>query len=357
MSLIWNLDLSTKICTYISIIFFLLANGNNWGWVIVFCGLTYFWSDIDEDDIGDDLEEYIEFFLDEFGLFDKWSNNVIESLEKYEDLKDHYKHNYSDQYTEAFNVFTRRDEDYLHAPIDHDYFREHKEQMDHDLELFLWGYLRLGNQYEYKYRGLNESQIENLKTAQTFYDSIHNTFNVKFTDKDDIPAEMMYDYDHVDQDFADYLYIYKFAEKYYDWFHTSNYPPLNNTIRDWEELYLEQLIDKYDKKERGKLLNDQYNIISMFLINKNTNLFNYSDFYYLNKRKELFSQPYPFLAIKENNYYVIHKNNDRWRNTWDYHLIKDLYYYSDFKELDKILIQQEFIDTLILNNYVIKSKT
>lgn len=178
MSLIWNLDLSTKICTYISIIFFLLSSGN-WSWVVIFCGLTYYWSEIDEDDIGDDLEEYIEFFLDEFGLFDKWSNNVIESLEKYENLSEHYNMNYSDQHTDNLNAFTRRDSDYLDKPIDYDHFRENREKLDMELEFMLKRYLKLENEYEYEYRGLSESEIRNLKTAQNFYDSIHSTFSEK----------------------------------------------------------------------------------------------------------------------------------------------------------------------------------
>lgn len=94
--------------------------------------------------------------------------------------------------------------------------------------------------------------------------------------------------------------------------------------------------------------------MSTILINKNNNLFDYSNLYYLNRRQELFYHPYPLLGFKEDNYYVIHRNSLRWRNAWDYHLVKDLYCYTDSKELNKILEQQEFIDTLIKNDYVIK---
>lgn len=146
--------------------------------------------------------------------------------------------------------------------------------------------------------------------------------------------------------------MYKFAEKYYDWFHTSTYPLLNNTIKDWNELYLEKLIDKCDRPIKGRVSEENYNDLSTFLIYKNNN---FSSLTYLDLRKELFNHPYPIMSIKENNYYLIQNNFDRWRNSWDYYLIKDLYYYADFKEWNKILTQQEFINNLMKNNYVIRT--
>jgi hypothetical protein len=77
-------------------------------------------------------------------------------------------------------------------------------------------YLKLGDSYEYEYRGLTDSQRENLKTAQNFYDSIHDEIFSKYTDNEDSNMNKTYDYDEIDPDFADYLYLYKFAEKYYD---------------------------------------------------------------------------------------------------------------------------------------------
>lgn len=349
MSITWNLDLSVRSITYVLAIVFSVYNGS-YGWIIIFFGLIYFWSELDEDEIGDDLEEYIEFFLDECGLHDKWANNVIESLERYENLIQYYSKTYSDSHTDTRNIYIKKDEDYLFDPIDYDHFRENKELFDKELEMFLTQYLQLGNEYEYKYRGLTSEQIKNLETAQNFYDSINNTFYIKYTNEDDVGVRKSYDYEDIDPDFGDYVYLYKLAEKYYDWFHTSNYPLLNNTIKDWEELYLEKLIDKYDKKSKGVIDTEQNYSISKFLIKKSICPFNLKTVY-LNKRYELLMHPYPIYSKKEDVYHLIFRPFDRWRNSLDHHLVKELYFYVDLAVLEKILIHQKFIDDLIKNEY------